>query len=406
MNMTSDSKDQLEVPSSVRLKFATVTKDVKRSILDSSMSSNPALLSSLGLPVPPTSDRKAKGKMSTPKLRKAKSSTSVNADVAARPQPGMLNVGKDQYQIVPPVHSRGYSIDASPRPGFSSSSRPSTPTRPSSVFMPQSPAQRGGQVGPYEGPETYVKWLESFKATDLAMDVGKAKKLRMLLRHETTGWVAAFLDIGGYARILDRVQDLLDIEWREEQHDDKMLYELLRCVKALSTSEVGKAALRAAHPRPFPGLSKLLFSEKKPGDLACRQIIVELWLFYFELFPETQSPNPRDGAVRFESPRSPVVDAALFVRSLLLPEQESKTKDYHEFITTAHRPRIFKAWVQEMSDICRDYFWIMCHGSNTLWLVNEVDEKLVERPVAPGGATGGVEFEAMGYVVSTNMKHT
>lgn len=89
------------------------------------------------------------------------------------------------------------------------------------------------------------------------------------------------------------------------------------------------------------------------------------------------------------------------MRSLLTPEnKEDKTKDYHEFVTAAHRPRVFKAWVQELSDICRDYFWIMCHGSNTLWALNEVNAKLVERPVAPGGATGGVEFEAMGYVVS------
>lgn len=42
----------------------------------------------------------------------------------------------------------------------------------------------------------------------------------------------------------------------------------------------------------------------------------------------------------------------------------------------------------------------MCHASNTLWQLSEVDEKLVERPVAPGGATGGVEFEAMGYVTT------
>lgn len=376
------------MPSTVRLKFATVNKDVKRSILNSSMSSNPALLGSLGLPVPPTPERKLKGKLSTPNLRKAKSSASVRGDPNAPGAQQLLNIGKDQYQIVPPA--RDYSVDMPRQPNFSSSSRPCTPTRPSSVFMPQSPARRGETSGPSEFPETYVKWLATSKATDLSMDVAKAKKLRMLLRHETTGWVAAFLEVGGYARLLDRVQDLLDIEWREEQHDDQMLYELLRCVKALSTSEVGKVALRAAHPRPFPGLSALLFSEKKPGDLACRQIIVELWLFYFELFP---------GGLEGGSTR-PTVDAATFVRSLLLPDSESKTKDYHDFITTAHRPRIFKAWVQEMSDICRDYFWIMCHGSNTLWLVNEVDEKLVERPVAPGGATGGVEFEAMGYVVS------
>jgi len=43
---------------------------------------------------------------------------------------------------------------------------------------------------------------------------------------------------------------------------------------------------------------------------------------------------------------------------------------------------------------------VMCHGSNTLWALDEVDEDLVEKPVAPGGATGGVEFEAMNYVVS------
>jgi hypothetical protein len=41
----------------------------------------------------------------------------------------------------------------------------------------------------------------------------------------------------------------------------------------------------------------------------------------------------------------------------------------------------------------------MCHASNTLWAVDEVDQGLVERPVAPGGATGGVEFEAMNYAV-------
>lgn len=42
----------------------------------------------------------------------------------------------------------------------------------------------------------------------------------------------------------------------------------------------------------------------------------------------------------------------------------------------------------------------MCHASNTLWNVDEVDERSVEKPVAPGGATGGVEFEAMNYAVS------
>lgn len=113
-----------------------------------------------------------------------------------------------------PEHTRGYSVDL-PRPNPAYASRPSTPrSRPSSAFMPQSPSRRGEGVGPAELPEDYVQWLASFRGTDLSMDVNKAKKLRMLLRHETTGWVAAFLEAGGYARVLDRLQDLLDIEWR------------------------------------------------------------------------------------------------------------------------------------------------------------------------------------------------
>jgi hypothetical protein len=136
--------------------------------------------------------------------------------------------------------------------------------------------------------------------------------------------------------------------------------------------------------------------------LACRQIIVELWLFHFELFPSGATVARRQQSIRFNE--QPNLNVTAYVRSLLTPEnKEDKSKDYHEFITSAHRPRVFKAWVQELSDICRDYFWIMCHGSNTLWALNEVNEQLVERPVAPGGATGGVEFEAMGYVVSLSL---
>ena len=153
---------------------------------------------------------------------------------------------------------------------------------------------------------------------------------------------------------------------REEQHDDQMLYEMLRCVKALSTSEVGrvydfadlqvgKEALRSSFPDPFPALSKLLFSEKKPGDILARQIIVELWLFLFDLYP-THKTGSRVSSVRFDRLPDPV-DITTAVRDLLAPESEDPTKDHHEFVTRAHRPRVFKSWVQELSDICRDYFW-------------------------------------------------
>jgi hypothetical protein len=71
----------------------------------------------------------------------------------------------------------------------------------------------------------------------------------------------------------------------------------------------------------------------------------------------------------------------------------------HEFIDALHRPRIYKTYLQELSDICRDYFWIFCHPNNTIWILSETDEARVEKPRAPGGMTGGVEFEAMSYLV-------
>ncbi|EIW70912.1 hypothetical protein TREMEDRAFT_29011 [Tremella mesenterica DSM 1558] len=413
--------DTLQIPQTVRQKFSTVSPDVKSSLISSSLSGNAIILSSLGLPIP--TQPKIKKRMSTPLLRRPKSSSSLN---------GPSQVG-ETYQ----VDGDQFVIVASPLKGRPPNSRQST--GPGSKFITSNSAgsisksgntssigKAGGNMASVgkknqgmnmERPDAFISWLQSHKGTDLNMDVGRCKKLRMLLRHETTMWVGQFVNMGGYDLVLARLQDLLDIEWsREEQHDDQMLYEILRCIKAFSTSEIGKTALRSSFPKPFPALSGLMFSEKKPGELATRQIMVELWLFLFELFPllpphqlnpsvaTIPNPNSRPISLRFETPHkipgSEVeVDIVEVVRGLLIPEEKDK-KDIHEFISQAHRPRVFKAWIQEMSDICRDYFWVMCHGSNTLWALDQVDESLAEKPVAPGGATGGVEFEAMGYVTT------
>lgn len=94
------------------------------------------------------------------------------------------------------------------------------------------------------------------------------------------------------------------------------------------------------------------------------------------------------------------------MRALLLtpapPPSESPAAPIspHAFIESLHRPRIYKTYLQELSDVCRDYFWVFCHPNNTIWVLSETDEAKVEKPRAPGGMTGGVEFEAMGYFVS------
>jgi hypothetical protein len=69
------------------------------------------------------------------------------------------------------------------------------------------------------------------------------------------------------------------------------------------------------------------------------------------------------------------------------------------FIDAPHRPCIYKSYLQELSDICCGYFWILCRPNNTVWPLSKADEARVEKPRAPGGMTGGVEFEAMSYLV-------
>lgn len=162
-------------------------------------------------------------------------------------------------------------------------------------------------------------------------------------------------------------------------------------------------------------LVSLLYSDKKPGDVATRQLIVDLLLILFELFPPSSLPSigsvPPRREVWETTPRHTIAlphpHQTLYslLRALLLTpapraaEAPEVPLSPHEFIDALHRPRIYKAYLQELSDICRDYFWIFCHPNNTIWVLADVDEARVEKPRAPGGMTGGVEFEAMSYLV-------
>ena len=220
--------------------------------------------------------------------------------------------------------------------------------------------------------------------------------------------------------------EVLKTVHREEQHDDQVLHELLRCFKALSTSSIGCFALRSSCPTPFVQLVALLYSDKKPGEVATRQLIVEILLLLFDLYPLSSLPASKGSSLlsgsnhhreAWESETSlstsnlitlPVPHKTFFslIRALLLtpapPPSESPAAPVspHAFIESLHLPRIYKTYLQELSDVCRDYFWVFCHPNNSIWLLSETNEGSVEKPRAPGGMTGGVEFEAMGYFVS------
>lgn len=163
--------------------------------------------------------------------------------------------------------------------------------------------------------------------------------------------------------------------------------------------------------------------------------MVELLLGVFDLYPTSALPStgsPFSGApsptspyghsraksVPWETETSSPVSSSLvvlppphasvcsLVRTLMLTpapraaEDDSVPVQPHFFIEKIHRPRIFKAYLEEMSNLCRDFFWIYCHPTNKIWNLDETDEEKAERPRAPSGMSGGVEYEAMCYMVS------
>ncbi|EIW57226.1 uncharacterized protein TRAVEDRAFT_168855 [Trametes versicolor FP-101664 SS1] len=398
--------DDLQIPATLRPKLATMDPSVKAAFLKSSH-----VLAEMRPPASANPPLTPRG------LRKAHSSESLASMASPRPKKPSL----EQYDLSPAPsrrfvsgHSRGVSMDVR-RQAFDTAPIPVAPLK----------TNKDKKKAAVITPEKYVGILLGHSSTTLDIEV--VKKLRLLLRNESASWTDVFVRAGGYEAILTRLNEILDVEWREEQHDDQMLHELLRCVKALTTSSVGCNALRAICPAPFDKLVTLLYSDKRPGEIGTRQLIVELLLSLFDLYPLGSLPSngsPTAGLSHSRSKSAPwelsspslatssslitlprphqtlfsLLKALLLTRAPPPSEAPGTPIEPHAFIEELHRPRIYKTYLQEMSDVCRDYFWVFCHPSNTIWDLSETDEAKVEKPRAPGGMTGGVEFEAMCYM--------
>jgi hypothetical protein len=265
----------------------------------------------------------------------------------------------------PKMHSRGVSFQ------FARGGNPSV----SQVDLLTT--AKGGKekdaVGPSFTKYPPVKIVSNLLGTSsTVMDVEVVKKLRLLLRNESASWTEEFLARGGYEALLTRLNELLEVEWREEQHDDQLLHALLLCLKALGTSSIGCCALRTAAPAPWTQLISLLYSDKKPGDVATRAIIVDLVMFLFELYPSSALPSPSAASRRTEAWESsadlgqagiirhsklihlptPHTSFYSFIRALLLTpaprgvEAPENPVSPHDFIESLHKPRLYKAYLQ------------------------------------------------------------
>ncbi|KAK7032252.1 hypothetical protein VNI00_013210 [Paramarasmius palmivorus] len=393
MNQAFDQLlDDLQIPSTLRPKLTGMDSTVKAAMLKSSQGMKLNQQPTTGTVSPPRTPRGTA-------LRRTRSIDSMDS-------PHMLN--GSQYDLRPPRpafaaadsqfsspgspsrkssgHSRGISLGS----GFFSRSQVNLPMSGSTVDLTSSgkvTKDKSANAPKNLSPINFVSILLGTSSTTL--DVENVKKLRLMLRNESAGWTQDFVSSGGYSALLTRMNEILEVEWREEQHDDQILHELLRCFKALSTSSVGCHALRSSSPTPFAQLVMLLYSDKKPGDVPSRGRFGR------------QTPTRSDPVTSLLSRH--LTELFSFIRALLLTpaplpaEATAPPLSPHEFIENLHRPRIYKTYLQELSDVCRDYFWVFCHPNNTIWLLSETDEGKVEKPRAPGGMTGGVEFEAMNY---------
>lgn len=293
------------------------------------------------------------------------------------------------------------------------------------------------------------------------LDIDMLKKLRMLLSTESPAWLAEFLFTErGYEGLLRRVGELIEMEWREEIHDDRALHELLRGMAALGATDKGLMALSSllfraytsqassssptptsANDRKLPGaapatclhreetppelplgwhfhppfgpLAAMLFSERKPGDLNTRKLIIDV----LALLPTVQVPNGltleclrplqehREASKCYKALEftSPSFTSTHLLLLLLHNPITPKARSMLSFISQSHQSRPFKTYLLEISGVIRDYFWIFCHSTNRFWnweKLGEEGRRKIAGPMVPGGMTGGVEFEAMSYITT------
>lgn len=187
--------------------------------------------------------------------------------------------------------SRTFTFSKGERRGESSASkkrRSQSKSRPTSMHIPtededavqasttssSKPFTSFGRKTPKPAaPADYIGYLQ--KHQDLAkLDDERLHKLRLLLRNETVAWVDSFVSLGGMRQIVDLLQRIMAVEWRED-HEDKLLHEALLCLKGLCTTERAMAELDQVADDLFPALMQMLFDDEKkgPAEYTTRSII-------------------------------------------------------------------------------------------------------------------------------------
>ncbi|KAK4975584.1 hypothetical protein LTR66_010965, partial [Elasticomyces elasticus] len=255
--------------------------------------------------------------------------------------------------------------------------------RPTSVYVPKStsskspsgqrPLSRSSSLTRSAGnkttiPEDFVAYLKNAQDPK-TVEVGRLHKLRLLLRNETVAWVDNFISLGGMAEIVQLLHRIMAVEWREE-HEDQLLHEALLCLKGLCTTDLALRRLADTADVLFPALLAMLFStgeEKKgPAEFATRTIIINI------LFAHLTSALSSEPATLERRARS-------ILEYLQDPQKASDARSL-EWVTEMHRPRPYRVWCREVSNVSKEVFWIFLHRGNTVPLPTPDEQSAQDTP--------------------------
>ncbi|OLL25158.1 GTPase-binding protein rid1 [Neolecta irregularis DAH-3] len=220
------------------------------------------------------------------------------------------------------------------------------------------------------------------------VEIERVHKLRLLLRNETISWINEFIEHGGFAVLCEQITKILDVEWREE-HEDKLVHEILLCMRALCTAENGLVLLMVDEFAILEKLTQWIFSEKPPAEFNTRGLIIDLVLTQLTSVATQNRPLYAERLMGYLANPKPTAE-----------------KRQHEFIEQARTPRPYKRWCVELERVARDVFWIFLHGKNEIPILDtkarlniplNIKGQHSAEPMVPAGFVGGVEWEAMEY---------
>lgn len=244
-------------------------------------------------------------------------------------------------------------------------------------------------------PQEYVSYLKSEQKLEDVL-VGRIANLRRLVRNESVSWTDGFITLGGMSALIELLQRIMKVEWREE-HEDALLHEVLRTLKGLSTTQRALANLALMAPSLFPDLLRMLFDEERkgPSEFATREII--MWLLLQHL--STSLPAERSSRAR----------AILQYLSNPAPPEDEQPPD---FLSDMRQHRPYLIWCKEVDNVTKEVFWIFLHHMNVVPTLeqssnvssaDEYHQKFFPRvrpPVPAAPYVGGVEWDATNYLAS------